>query len=538
MAKEFWVIDSETDPFEWDAEIKPFIWGAYNGKQYVEFETALEMVEFFAYKNCYVYAHNGGNFDYTFFTDMIEYGQKISFINNRLSSFKIGEATFRDSWNILPTSLSNMEKMEFDYTKLRRDVRYKYMAEIREYLKSDCINLYKFVKGFVDIHGHKITLASAAFTYFFKQKKIKKPRGIAKFYDEFKKFYYGGRTECFQKGIFETNLTYLDINSAYPFVMSELDHPYGFNYIESSSIIDSKLNKSFIDIDCISEGALPFRNYKTIDGEKNLDFYDEFSEGLHFPHMKGRFFISGHEFKAGLETNTLKDIKINRVYIFNETINFKEYVDYFFKLKADSKGKSKVQYTLAKLFMNALYGKFAMNPNDHTLDFFHAYGRSPFPLDENKEDSPLLYPSKDMGTGQVYSCKKLPEDMVFYNICTAASITGAVRAFLHKSIKSCENVFYCDTDSIICEKHNLKISDKLGDWDIEGYGNMIGVGGKKMYAVKMNDGTWKTASKGVKFTHDEILRVCSGETVPYYNPVPRFRLDGQQIYTKRNVKMT
>jgi hypothetical protein len=39
----------------------------------------------------------------------------------------------------------------------------------------------------------------------------------------------------------------------------------------------------------------------------------------------------------------------------------------------------------------------------------------------------------------------------FYNIATAASITGAARANLLRNLSLSDRPIYCDTDSIICE---------------------------------------------------------------------------------------
>jgi hypothetical protein len=54
--------------------------------------------------------------------------------------------------------------------------------------------------------------------------------------------------------------------------------------------------------------------------------------------------------------------KILRGYLFEEANIFSEYVDYLYKLKVNSTSGSP-DYTLAKLLLNTLYGRFGMNPH-------------------------------------------------------------------------------------------------------------------------------------------------------------------------------
>lgn len=544
--KKLIVIDCETDPFSFDKPVAPFIWGVYDGKDYREYKSATDMINYLADQHAYVYAHNGGKFDYMFLTQHIEYGQQLSFINNRLSSFRIGDAEFRDSLNILPVPLAKLAKDDFDYTKLHIDVRHKHTAEISAYLKSDCVNLYRFVKAFTDEYGHKITLASAAFSHFYSMRKgEKKPKSTKAYYDEFYPFYYGGRTQAFRQGIFEVPFYYLDINSAYPAKMRDVIHPYGHKYGEGKRVIDSNLELSFIELTCDSFGAFPKRNMKRVgqgeERKRNPEYVKEWGEGLFFPEGRYRFTVTGHEFKAALETNTIKNIDIHNVYTFTDYINFTDYVEHFYKIKSESE-KGSPEYQIAKLFLNSLYGKYAMNSSEFTEDYFDSYGL-PYVERVGKDENVYRLPQGPaMGHGQIYSRVIPPEMQRYYNIATAASITGAVRAYLWESICKCDGVFYCDTDSIICEGHTgLNVTEKLGDWDIEGQGDKIVVAGKKMYAARVCDSKgnydWKIASKGVRLDQSEIERVARGETVEYFNPAPNIKISGHQEFTKRKIKM-
>jgi len=64
--KQVWACDCETDPFDHGAEIRPFIWGLYDGKEFWTFNSTISFVQFVRSKRIILYAHNGGKFDFMF----------------------------------------------------------------------------------------------------------------------------------------------------------------------------------------------------------------------------------------------------------------------------------------------------------------------------------------------------------------------------------------------------------------------------------------------------------------------------------------
>lgn len=123
-----------------------------------------------------------------------------------------------------------------------------------------------------------------------------------------------------------------------------------------------------------------------------------------------------------------------------------------------------------------------------------------------------------------------PVQSKFYNVATAASITGFVRAFLLRHIDKVERagggVLYCDTDSIVCTDVDVPktfaLSNKLGDWSHEGRFDRGAIAGKKLYAFHGADGKWKTATKGVRLKPEEICRVADGEEVTWESDMHQF----------------
>jgi len=134
----------------------------------------------------------------------------------------------------------------------------------------------------------------------------------------------------------------------------------------------------------------------------------------------------------------------------------------------------------------------------------------------------------------------------FGDVSTAASITGFQRARLWEAICACEGFLYCDTDSIIAEKigEKVKIGHHLGDWEVKCTGEEIAIAGKKLYAARMSEKfwvkgkngkikKWLTASKGVRFTENEILKVAQGEAVKHRQDAPSFSVKKGQTVVER-----
>lgn len=511
VSREIWVADSETDPFKAGRVPKPFIWGCYNGSVYHEFTDTKAFLEFITARECIVYAHNGGKFDWHFIIDELEEFSSLMVISGRLAKFQIGEAEFRDSYNILPMPLSAWEKDDFDYSILEVDVRHEpaNWRKIQDYLRNDCVYLYQMVSEYIERYGINLTQAGTAMKVWQKLCQVKAPKTNAMFYDTIAPFYYGGRVECFEAGIIEHDFKVIDINSAYPFAMKHL-HPYGDSYNVSTSLPRSRgyTQRAFITLSCVSRGALPFRG-KT---------------GLSFPcdDIVRTYTITGWEFLAAIETGTIEDWEIIEVITFNDSIRFDDYIDHFYEMKSNAKAKNdKAGYIFSKLFLNSLYGKFGANPenyNEYTIV-------KPRYIEAAEEDGYSF--CAEMGPWALCS-RPLDETQArYYNVAVAASITGFVRAYLWRAICECKGVMYCDTDSIACEDTGTLELDpsQLGAWDVEAECDYGGIAGKKLYAFHDRDNNeWKTASKGVRLGADQLMQVASGRDITYNPENPSFSL--------------
>lgn len=523
--KKFAVVDCETDPFEHGAEIKPFVWGFYDGKNYKKFFETPELVEYIKLFDGYVYAHNGGKFDWHFLIDYLPQDEftDILMIHGRMSDFKMGKATLRDSYNILTVPLAKLGKTEFDYNKLKRDVRQLHMPEILDYLCDDCVFLWDYLERWFETYPHALTLASTAMKVWKKMGGYI-PNTSLNYFKEMQKFYHGGRCEHFITGHVSGGYNLYDINSAYPAAMM-LEHPVSHKndnaFIMTKNPADTDFDKSFFVVDAESEGALPLKT----------------KSGLKFPHGRHIFCCTGVELRMGLQLNAVKIIKIIECLVAKNTINFGEYVHRFYAEKiACEQANDKVGREFAKLLMNSLYGKYGSNPEMYTQSKIGEYGA--------KEPENYKF-NGTLGHMALFE-RPLPEEKYrFYDVGVAASITGHVRAKMFETIKKSDNVLYCDTDSVLCGKFEGAVSSHLGDWKKEGTVSDVYIGGKKMYAFEGDFGKdasgrkiiYKTASKGVKLKIDEIKKIALGSVVEYKKNEPTFgkKAGSEYYYIERKV---
>lgn len=536
MAKRFWAADCETDPFKYKRIPAPFIFGAYcpETDEYFECETAKEFVEFFYDQDVIVYAHNGGKFDWHFILPFLEPqapgepGPMI--IAGRWARFKIGKAEYRDSYNLFPIPLAAYKKDKFDYRLLEKKVRHKHMEKIRAYLRNDCVYLSELLTRFFDTYGRQLTLAGAAMKQWQKISGLKSADTSATFYKDISPYYYGGRVQCFEKGIIKKRFQVFDINSAYPRAMMD-DHPYGEHFREGETLPKSRaeIGRSFISVSCRSLGAFPYR---------------EPDGGLDFPadNQTRIFNITGWEYLAAKETGHLKDAKIISVITFLETINFKPYVEHFFAEKNAAKMREDTAGELfAKLMLNSLYGKYAANPEEYSDYMIVAPGRVKY-----WEENTTMKKVQFMHNVALMRQPLGEEKRHYYNVAVGASITGWVRAYLWRALQTVEKPLYCDTDSIACLNPGpLDIGGELGQWKFEGDFKSAAIAGKKLYAFeylkpvikKGEKTTHKIASKGVKLTAAQIEAIASGAVVRYENDAPTFGIR-KTDFVGRNVKMT
>ncbi len=493
----FWAADCETDPFKNKRIPKPFVWGLYTGTSFYSFKTAQEFVDFIKDQDVIIYFHNGGKFDMHFLLWAINLGVEIQVINGRLVVAHIGKAELRDSWNILPTRLANLGgKLDIDINKLEANVRDKHMPEIMAYLTMDCVSLWEAIDKMEREYGRHLTIASASLHHWKKISGLAAPKSDKAFFDEFVKYYYGGRVQAFKKGHTKGPLKYFDIRSAYAWAMLD-EHPYEPEYIRTVNP-KSILPSSMVTLSAISNGALPFR-----DDRGSILFPDD--------DVSRTYFVPGHEVLAAQETGSLRNARIIECVDFTMRQTFAPYINYHYNRRKDFRSKDMIAETeIEKMFLTNLYGKFCANPENYGNYMCVPFGDMQNYLEDGYVFDGLIGP---------HALLKAPLEFYqenYLNVATGASITSMVRAHLWRAIDSAKGVVYCDTDSLICEDAELPIGEDLGHWNLEGIADDCWVAGKKMYYMsgKFEKGkTEKSASKGVNFKLSQIKDLATGRKI-------------------------
>lgn len=551
-----YVFDFETDPFlKWEKKEEQripqvFAVGVYNiltqeyhyhwGRGETREEIQTDCIDFLlslmeaAEPGSMWWAHNGGKFDFHFFKEYIRGAMKI--IGARIAQCRVGHVIVRDSFAMIPEALAKFGgKQEIDYALMEWPLRERpdIKAKILSYMKDDCLVLAKAVWRFISEFGLNLTMASAAMKQLQRFHEIDRLGSLVE--DErFRKFYYGGRVETLESGVLEGNWKLYDVNGMYAAVMRNVDHPVSESFIKydgkyATTAVDRGV-ADFAEIEAINHGCLPCR----LDGK------------LTFRNPRGRFFATGHEILAGLETGTLQILKVHQAFRGERHTNFAAFVDHFDAKRMEAKAlNDELMDLYYKRVRNSAYGKFAQDParfKDWELTE---------EIKETSEGWVLEHTFPDRKTFIWSRPSITPAHLMRFNVATAASITGAARALLWRGMVTAKRPIYCDTDSLICEEFHGDVDPKrLGAWKFECEARTVAIAGRKLYAM-FGDGVdgpaIKQAAKGVRVTAQAIANVAAGiyperdgkgGYLPTRNDAPTFSLKKKTHFISRKVRRT
>lgn len=527
-------LDFETDPFMYGRIPKPFAVELYTdsftftawGSDCVEkLMTFLDRLD----TPLLIYAHNGGKFDFHFLHKYID--NPIRIISSRIVSAKLGIHWLRDSFAIMPFPLRAYAKEDIDYKKLESHVREKHKPEILHYLHIDCFRLYELVTAFVERFGAILTIGSTAMQEIRKRHEFDRMSEEGDAY--FRRYYYGGRVQCFNSGIINGPFIGLDLNSAYPKCMRDKRHPVNGQFDISTTIPDNFDFPYFVHFEGTNKNALPCKSDET----------DE----LEFTETRGEFFACSHEIEVALKYGLIDIHKVISCAIAQEWITFDTFVDDFYKEKAAAKiSGDKITELFTKYVLNSGYGKFGQNP-DNYLDW---YINRDFGCDDDLVEQGYMIES-EYDDFELWSKPAVIKETSFFDVSIAASITSGTRAMLLEGIQQAEQPIYCDTDSLICKGFNGVIDPtELGAWKHEFTADHVAVAGKKLYMAWDKSASFKSlgnnkfagvhklASKGGLITPRQLLDVAGGKSAEYRNQAPTFSLRSRPRFITRRFTKT
>jgi hypothetical protein len=549
------VVDAETDPFHYGRVPEPFIWGFFDGDQFLTWDNAEGMVEWLAaQENLIVYAHNGGRFDWHYVRHLIPVGTEVMLINGRIAKFQIGGCEFRDSLNLIPVQLAAYEKEIIDYRIFEAKVRHKpaNWSRIVAYLESDCRNLFALVSAFISLHGEHLTQASASLAAWSEISGRKPPKSSQRFFESLSPYYRGGRVEARRVGDLCEDFTVYDINSAYPRAMLE-HHPISTTYqmVASRGPRDKGLRlldappQSFYSVMAIAGGSAACG--EVVNGEMRVLYPAD--------RTVRRYDLTGWELQAGIDTGALEVERVICRIDFEESISFRDYIEHWWRVRKEAQeAGDEVKRLFAKLFMNSLYGKLASDPRTYCRAQVATLADALAGLEDG--EPPGI--RDDKGRFWRFSGRFAPDralvqrkldrhEMRFYNVATGASVTGYVRAMLWRAIHACgpENVIYCDTDSIavLGADHDIDIGPELGQWKNEGAFDRAVIVRRKTYAFHMAGKSnasqnWKIAAKGLpgSTNYRDMLRALNGEEVVKRSSRPIYSVSSGIKFQSRTLR--
>lgn len=347
--------------------------------------------------------------------------------------------TIYDSLKILPFSVSQIAKgfnlpitkLEIDY-KAEREVGHVLTTEEIDYLRNDVDIVARALNVLFEQGLDKMTQAGNAM-FDYKQtvgeKNFERWFPIPDYDHDVRQSYKGGFTYCSPRYRGKDILTtlVLDVNSLYPWVMHDCPLPYGNGiYFEGKYEPDSLYNLYVQMFTCqfeLKEGYIP-----TIQLKNNLSFIP-----TQYLTTSGdeevTMCLTSVDLEMFLEHYDVYNMEYHSGWKFKSTVGlFTAYIDKWTAVKIDAgRTGNKAMRTLAKLMLNALYGRFSLSPNVQSKIPYYDNGIIKYVLGEKETRDPIYIP---VGT----------------------FITAWAR---HKTITSAQKVFdkfvYADTDSLHLE---------------------------------------------------------------------------------------
>jgi hypothetical protein len=405
-----------------------------------------------------IYSHFGGGFDFLYLLDVIFSQYKIDtikfcdsqgiliYIRCKLSG-KVFH--FRDSYSLFRCSLNKVAENLLAEKKLEVEIENRdsiSTPDLYTYCEYDCYLLYYSLMEYwklIDYEEIKISIGSQAMDffckYFLKQNWLKTNNFE---YNQLKNFYYGGRVDVFRR--YGQNINVYDINNCYGYCMKQFGAPVGNATIGNTKSLDKNIAGFYVvKINDRLENYVPFTPLKFGNNSYNQKLYFLNSNTQHF-------FLTSNEIKL-LDFYNINYYIIKAFEYDLDLEFFKKYIEYWEqKIYINKKCKF-----IAKLFINSLYGKFG----EQRIRKNFVYGKNV--KQYLNEYWNLGYQDKN------YSYNEHSEVQIAAWV-TSCARTNALYPYLRKYR---ENLFYCDTDSLMlnCEIDKEDLNHlKFGKLKFEG----------------------------------------------------------------------
>jgi hypothetical protein len=447
-----------------------------------------------------------------FYAIEVIWDKKIVYDKNRKYT-RLKKTTFYDSLKKLPFPVETiakafklpMQKGEIDYKKDRPFGYIPTQVEL-DYLKNDVQIVAAALETQFNQDLTYMTVASDALHYFkqlhddeFKTTFPVVPMLVD---DHIRYAYRGGFTYVnpkFQDQDIEEGVVF-DRNSAYPATMYNRPLPHGAPLWFSGKYEDDDLYTLFIqELYCtfqLKPGHIPTIQIKTGRFQENQYLENNIDElGNDEP---ATLYMTNMDLELFFEHYDVNVMEWRGGFMFRECTGvFRAYIDYWMKVKEENAKEKNALYTLAKLMLNSLYGKFASSCD--------VTGKIPY-----------------IKEGEEHISYKLGEEKYKDPVYTAMGvfITSWTRYDIIKSAQTVYDRFlYADTDSLHLKGTDIPDSldihfSRLGAWKHESTFRRARFIRQKTYVEDIcykHDENGKKVDAGIHdYTFTELHVTCAG----------------------------
>jgi hypothetical protein len=421
----------------------------------------------------------------------------------------ISGITFASTTNFYPKSLAKIGEIFGDKKLAKPDFMNVSDSELMAYCAQDTKALTTFLKYIIafvrenDLGNFQLTIAGQAFSAF--RHRFMNAQILVHTYQDVLemelKSYRGGRCEVFKMGKADS-IYKLDINSMYPFIMRENAFPS--KILSNGLICDDKFPLESIDSDL------------SVMADCNLTLHEPAiavkRDKLFFPIGKTRQVLASPEIRYLIDNPEIGAIeKVHSHVVYEQQNLFKDYVDFFYNIRTHAENEA--QETMAKLFLNSLYGKLGQRSFESLKLITDATQLSEIKFDMGLVGTNVMDYMRDetidrykrLGA-ELYQILESSE-ILAYDSCPIipSCVTAYARNYLYDIIRKAgiENVLYCDTDSVFCTEagydrlKSLRSPTELGKLKLEEIGTCEIFGAKNYHfndSIKLK-GVKKDAEK-------------------------------------------
>lgn len=307
--------------------------------------------------------------------------------------------------------------------------------------------------------------------------------------------YNGATVDCFRVGEFEGSFHVVDVNSEYPYVMRTEQFPIklvevvrGCSLANCQHAIDSGFSVIAaveIDTDLCSSPS-----HAT--DSRTLAIVPTVHDGkLIYPTGRFTATLCTGELSQALQLGVVA--RVVRMAVYERAAIFVDYVDFFYKLRMECEDRGDTTFAgLAKLFMNALYGKWGQRNYqwEAVTDVKLDKAGVEMVQDSTTGEFKLYRQLGDMC--QIRSQEKVEGYNSFPAIAAHATSYARMTICRYRRLAGLDHALYTDTDSLIVDDEGLEhlregghLGRELGQLKVEESGTTVRITAPKNYECGM-----------------------------------------------------